>query len=87
MRICSGHPFIVQLLEVFNTSHHLAVVMELADGGAGMRKHYTYLYPLLARSGSMQGCERLSAHLLHMFELSAQFAALAQLLFSTITTL
>ena len=34
MRMCSGHPFVVQLLEVFRTANHLAVVMEIADGGA-----------------------------------------------------
>ena len=32
-RMCSMHPNIVQLREVFLTEHHLAVAMEYADGG------------------------------------------------------
>ena len=31
--MCSMHPNIVQLREVFLTEHHLAVAMEYADGG------------------------------------------------------
>jgi len=34
--MCAGHPHIVQLLEVFLTPQHLAIVMELANGGAAL---------------------------------------------------
>ena len=36
-RMCAGHPHIVQLLEVFITPQHLAIVMELANGGVSSR--------------------------------------------------
>ncbi len=32
-RVCTGHPYIIQLHEVFITDSYLAVVMEYAGGG------------------------------------------------------
>ena len=51
-RMCSMHPNIVQLREVFLTEHHLAVAMEYADGG-DLSEYIDQQYQRGVRPGSV----------------------------------